>query len=228
VTIVRRLRGGSTIAAALGLALAVAGCAPTHLRGNVSITSRTAHPVRLESTFMHGGYVVEPGGTSLLLSTVPLEAFRNDEVESAQVIAIHLLWEPWPGRTPVNAEATNLMIRHVVIAQGEIGVYGGGGFGWPKGTPGRTGLGIGIENSSVALLDSTPGFRDLLTPAVIRGDVAALLDEKTTIELRDAVSQYVTDRLGRMRWVDAGPMPESTPAPISDVAPRDRVHVAAR
>ena len=189
----------------LAFATAIVGCAPTHVRGNVSITSRTAHPVRLESTFTHGGYVVEPGGTSLLLSTVPLDAFRNDEVESAQVIAIHLLWEPWPGRTPVNPEATNLMIRHVVIAQGEIGVYGGGGFGWPTGTPGETGLGIAIENSNVSLLDSTPGFRDLLTPAVIRGDVAALLDEVATVELRDAVSQYVTDRLGRMRWVGEPP-----------------------
>jgi hypothetical protein len=182
-------------------ALASSGCAPTSVRGDVSVTSRTAHPVRLESTFAYGGYVVEPSGTSLILSTVPVDAFRNDEIESAQVIAIHLLWEPWPGRTPVNPEATNLMIRHVVIAQDEIGVYGGGGFGWPKGTPGKTGLGIGIENSNVSLLDSTPGFRDLLTPAVIRGDVAAVLDETTTIELRDAVSQYVTNRLGRMRWV---------------------------
>ncbi len=191
--------------AAVAVAVFIAGgCAPRYVRGEVSVTSRTAHPVRLESTFAHGGYLIESGGATLLLSSVPLDAFRDGRVESAQVMAIRLLWEPWPGRTPVNPEATNLMIRHVVIAQDEIGVYGGGGFGWPKGTPGKTGLGIAIENSNVSLLDSTPGFRDLLTPAVIRGEVAAILDEKATVELRDAVSQFVTDRLGRMRWVGPG------------------------
>lgn len=183
----------------------VGGCAPSTVGGRVSITSRTAKPVRLESSFVHGGYALEPGGVGIVLSTVPLEDLRNGTVESAQAISIHYLWEPWPGRTPVNPEATNLMIRHVVIAGDEVGVYGGGGFGWPSGTPGETNFGIDIAGSNVSLLDSTPGFRDLLTPAVVSGDIAAALDAEGTIRLRDAISQYVTDRLGRSRWVAAPP-----------------------
>lgn len=191
-------------AIAIGAFVAVVGgCAPGRLGGRVSITSQTANPVRLDSSFTHGGYAMEPGGVALVLSSVPLEALKGGSVESAQAISIHYLWEPWAGRTPVSDEATNLMIRHVVIAGDEIGVYGGGGFGWPGGTPGETNFSIDIARSNVSLLDATPGFRDLLTPAVLRGNVVVALDAEDTIRLRDAISQYVTDRLGRSRWVAA-------------------------
>ena len=189
-----------TIAAGT-LVVSGVGCAPGRPGGRVSITSQTAKPVRLDSTFVHGGYVVEPGGVSLVLSTVPLEAIKDGTVESGQAISVHYLWEPWAGRTPVSDEATNLMIRHVVIAGDEIGVYGGGGFGWPAGTPGETNFSIDIAGSNVSLLDSTAGFRDLLTPAVLRGNLVVALDDQGTIKLRDAISQFVTDRLGRSRWV---------------------------
>ena len=80
---------------------------------------------------------------------------------------------------------------------------GGGGFGWPRGKPGDAGFGVTISGSNLALLDSTDGFRDLLTPARLAGQVDARLDETTAIRLRDVVSQIVTDGLGRTRWVDA-------------------------
>ena len=86
----------------------------------------------------------------------------------------------------------------------QVGLYGGGGFGWPRGTPGKTGFGLNISGSNLALLESTDGFRDLLTPARLSGLIGAPLDETVAIRMRDAVSQIVTDRLGSPRWVDAG------------------------
>ena len=80
----------------------------------------------------------------------------------------------------------------------------GGGFGWPKGTPGKTGFGLNIAGSNLALLDSTDGFRDLLTPARLLGSIGAPLDETVAIRMRDTVSQIVTNRLGRSQWVDLG------------------------
>lgn len=176
-------------------------CAPTAPSGSLALTSKTARPLRLDARFAHGGYAVEPAGTSIVLSTVPLEDLRKGEFENAQVVDIRVMWTPRAGRTPVSRDSTNLVIRHVVLVGDEVGIYGGGGFGWPSGTPGETGYGVEITGSSVSLVDSTDGFRDLLSPATLLGSVGSSLDAKTTVELRDLISQIVTDRLGRTRWV---------------------------
>lgn len=191
---------------ALGLVsfVLIGGCAPTQPEGSLALTSRTARPVRLDATFRHGGYADEPAGLSLVLSTVPLEALREGDFDEAQVVDIRYMWEPIAGRTPVNRNATNLTIRHIVLVGDEVGVYGGGGFGWPRGTPGETGFGVRITGSSVSLVDSTEGFQDLLSPATLLGTIGAPLDAKTAVGMRDAVSQLVTDRLGRPRWVGPG------------------------
>lgn len=198
----RPLRGVLPILLFTALSLATAGgCAPSQPEGTLALTSRTARPVRLDATFRHGGYADEPAGLSLVLSTVPLDALREGDFDEAQVVDIRYMWEPIAGRTPVNRNATNLTIRHIVLVGDEVGVYGGGGFGWPRGTPGRTGFGVRITGSSVSLVDSTDGFQDLLSPATLLGTVGAPLDAKTAVGMRDAVSQLVTDRLGRPRWV---------------------------
>ena len=118
------------------------------------------------------------------MSTVPLDALRDGKFETAQVVDIRLLWEPRAGRTLVSRDATNLVIRHVILVDGEVGIYGGGGFGWPSGTPGETGFGLEITGSSVSLVDSTEGFIDLMSPATLLGSIAGPLDAATTVEFR--------------------------------------------
>ncbi len=188
--------------------LLVGGCAPSKPGGRIALTSKTANPVRLDADFRYGGYVVEEGSSSIILSTVPLARLQADDFESAQIVDISYLWKPRAGRTPVSRESTNLLIRHVVlVGRTEAGVYGGGGFGWPRGTPGDDGFGIDIAGSSLTLIDSTEGFKDLLSPAAARGSVGGPLDATMAVRIRDAASQLVTDRLGRPRWV--GPEVES-------------------
>ena len=169
----------------------------------MTLTSRTANPVRLTTSFAHGAYTVDPAKTSVILSTIPLERLADRDFDRAEVVHVEFLWKPRAGRTPVSADATNLSIRYVVMVDEQIGIYGGGGFGWPRGKPGDAGFGVTISGSNLALLDSTDGFRDLLTPARLAGQVDAPPDETTAIRLRDVVSQIVTDGLGRTRWVDA-------------------------
>ena len=199
-TIVTLAAGRTLILASLPMISGLA-CAPTAPSGSLALTSKTARPLRLDARFSHGGYAVEPAGISMVLSTVPLDALQNGEFENAQVVDIRVMWTPRAGRTPVSRDSTNLVIRHVVLVGDEVGIYGGGGFGWPSGTPGETGYGLEITGSSVSLVDSTDGFRDLLSPATLLGSIGSSLDAKTTVELRDIISQIVTDRLGRPRWV---------------------------
>jgi hypothetical protein len=189
---------------AILMALVVSACAPTSPSGLVSVTSRTANPVQLTASFGYGAYTVDPAKVSIVLSTIPLEMLASGDFEEAQIVHVQMLWKPRAGRTPVSTESTNLSIRYVVLVDGEVGLYGGGGFGWPRGTPGKTGFGLNISGSNLALLDSTDGFRDLLTPARLSGSIGAPLDEAVAIRMRDTVSQIVTNRLGRPQWVNAG------------------------
>lgn len=188
---------GVLVAASLG------SCAPSTTAGLVTLTSRTATPVQLTTSFAYGAYTVDPAKTSLILSTVPLDRLADRDFDQAEVVHVEFLWEPRAGRTPVSSDATNLSIRYVVLVDDQIGLYGGGGFGWPRGNAGEPGFGVSISGSNLALLDSSDGFRDLLTPARLAGQLDARLDETTAIRLRDVISQIVTDRLGRTRWVDA-------------------------
>lgn len=192
------------IAAVGALAAGLLGsCAPSTTAGLVTLTSRTATPVQLTTSFAYGAYTVDPAKTSLILSTVPLDRLADRDFDQAEIVHVEFLWRPRAGRTPVSADATNLSIRYVVLVDDQIGLYGGGGFGWPRGNAGDAGFGVSISGSNLALLDSTDGFRDLLTPARLAGQLDARLDETTAIRLRDVISQIVTDRLGRTRWVDA-------------------------
>lgn len=186
-------------------AAATISCAPTSPEGFLALTSKTANPLRLDARFTHGAYAVEPAGVSMIMSTVSLEDLRTGDFENAQVVDIRVMWDPIAGRTPVSKESTNLIIRHVVLVGEEAGIYGGGGFGWPQGTPGETGFGLDITGSSVALVDSTEGFLDPFSPATLLGTIGGPLDAATTVGMRDAISQLVTNRLGRTRWVRDDP-----------------------
>ena len=89
----------------------------------------------------------------------------------------------------------------MILVDGEVGIYGGGGFGWPSGNAGRDRIRTRDHGSSVSLVDSTEGFIDLMSPATLLGSIAGPLDAATTVEFRDTITQIVTDRLGRARWV---------------------------
>ena len=191
------------------------GCAPTHPSGTVTIDSRTVDPLRLQASFGYGGYGVDAGDTSMILSTVPLKQLQEGDFEQAQVIHMQLMWIPRAGRTPVNNQATNVVIRYVVLVGEEAGVYGGGGFAWPQGSPGDKGLALNVTGSSIALLDATDGFKDLLSPAELRGWIGGPLAPDTMNLFRNTVSQIVTDRLGKALWIQEF---DHTPALMKDRA----------
>jgi hypothetical protein len=141
-------------------------------------------------------------GTSILLSDVPIEQLVSGAVRNAQIMHIELLWLPKAGETPMDPAATNTSIRHIVVSNGQVGIYGGAGFARPSENPAeRDSVSFTLRDASLALQESTEGFVDLLSPSKLTGTFSARRDDKRARELYFAVSQLVTNALGRTRYV---------------------------
>ena len=60
---------------------------------------------------------------------------------------------------------------------------------------------VSLRDASLTLLDSSDGFRDLLGPTQLTGTFTAVHDPRRCRQLHYAISQLVTDALGRSRFV---------------------------
>jgi hypothetical protein len=173
------------------------GCAAGGSAGSLTAESLGAEPAVLECQYAVGLYSARSATeVSFLLSDVPIEKLVSGEVTRANVVHLDLLWMPKPGATPMDSSATDVSIRFVVFADGEVGVYGGAGFALPDKSAGASRLRLDVEDASLTLVESTDGFVDLLSPVRLTGTVSARLNDKRTQELLFAVSQLVTNALG--------------------------------
>lgn len=193
--------------ACAGLALAalvVAGACSTPLGGTVSTTGMGDNPVRLDSEFSEGFFAVEAAQTTVAFSSIPYEALTGGSPPDGQFLHVEVLWRPKAGSTAIVPAATNLSIRLVIVSGGEIGIYGGGGFAWIKGgTEEDSSVELEITGSSLSLIDHSPGFKDLLSPAAMLGDLGASRSPGKARAYCRAASQMVTNKLGRVRYVMA-------------------------
>ncbi len=189
------------------LSAAIAGC--SLFDTPPSMTSLDAEPIVLELPYVEASYVVSASETSMLFSDVTLYELLNGPPQTASVLHAQILWGPKPGYTPVDPTATNVTLRWIVFSGGEVGVYGGAGFCWPRGKLGTGDYSISIEASTLSLIASTPGFVDLASPASITGTFSATFEPERAIRIRQAVSQLVTDAIGRPYWVEANPPTEA-------------------
>lgn len=141
--------------------------------------------------------------TTFILTDATFDDILRGKVSRGQIIHIELLWLPKPGRTSISSDATNASIRYVVVADGEVGVYAGAGFALPQGTIGRKNLTVALQDASLKLVERTPGFVDHLTPARLSGTFAAIYDPRKTRQAHYAMSQIVTDAIGRSMFIHA-------------------------
>jgi hypothetical protein len=173
-----------------------------HVRGSLRVETLSDPPAVLTADYVSIVYLDDPDGeVSFLLTDVPAQDLLRGDIEQAQVMHLQLLWEPKPGATPMDVTATNATIRHVIIADGEVGVYGGAGFALPSGKPGRGRLKIALRDATIHLLEATDGFNDPLTPARMTGNFVAEDDPQLARKVHRAISQIVTTSLGRTRFV---------------------------
>jgi hypothetical protein len=199
------------LAATVAVSCAVAGCYtfqwPWAAGTSLTTAGLSENPIKLEFEPKQCVYTVEPAHTTFFMSDLTPEQLAAGGDLTGQVINIELLWEPRPGYTPLSPTTTNLAIRLLVFSKGEAGLYGGGGFAWPRGTPGETDMKLLITGSNLSLLAKTKGFVDLLSPGEMLGTVDAPQNEQAAIVLRRTASQIITNKLGVVRWVDAAPAP---------------------
>jgi len=198
---------GIALLGAIAFTAALAGCgAFGGSTGSMRSESLGPERVVLPAAFETVVYSYNPAGdTSFFLTDIPLEDLVASYPSDGQVIHVELLWAPKPGATPMDASATNASIRYVIVADGEVGLYGGAGFAMPEGTLGRDSLTMALRDASVRLLESTPGFNDPLSPARITGTFTARHDPLLARKLHRALTQMVTNALGKPTYVRAGP-----------------------
>lgn len=173
--------------------------------GSLRAQSLGNKPVVLAGDYVAAYFWHDPNQTtSFMLSDVPIEDVLAGHVRQGQILHIELLWLPKPGATPMDSSAADASIRYVIIANGEVGVYGGAGFLMPGGSLDGKTASMSLRDSSLQLEQATSGFVDLLSPGQMVGNFTATQDEAKTRQLNFAASQLVTNALGRTRYVQRG------------------------
>ncbi len=190
-----------------------AGCASGRQSGNLRAESLGGDPVFLDRDFTTSVYAkLNSTETSFFLTDVPIVDLLAGNISTGMVVHLDLLWVPSAGATPMDSSATNVSIRYVVFAEGEVGIYGGAGFAMPHGTVGEGTVSLSLRDASLTLLDSTDGFVDLLSPARLTGKLTANLDWNQSQRMAWAVNQIVTNALGYTRLVGSTPPTDGTKA----------------
>ncbi len=189
------------IIALLGLSGA-AGCATGRVAASLRAESLGVDRVYIDGAYETAVYAdFNSVETSFFVTDIPIDDLLAGNVTTGMVVHIDLLWEPAAGKTPMDSSATNVTVRYIVFADGEMGLYGGAGFAMPKGEPGKGSMSLTLRDASMTLLDSTSGFVDLLSPARLTGKITAGLDERRSRQMAYAVNQLVTNALGYTRLV---------------------------
>jgi len=103
------------------------------------------------------------------------------------IVHLHMFIRPKAGRTPIADTASTATLRCMVLARGEIGVYGGGGFFVDGADVGDKVFDGSVRDATMRLVSATGGFNDRLGVAVFSGSVSGKLDEKTAGEMERAM-----------------------------------------
>lgn len=146
----------------LGLVLFGWGCiADNSVRLRSMAQSAADMPSLTSSAYIDEG----SGGASVFLTDLPphaLDAGTDIKTLSGRIVQIRMFLTPAAGSTPIGRSACTATVRHIILANGSIGVYSGGGFMWPSGTLGGPRFGGTVERATMRLTGSTGNFSDRL------------------------------------------------------------------
>lgn len=186
-------RAGAVLACLL-LAPLLPACARVFPPAGVRFRSIDRNTLLAPAIASSGYRAPDTSTAEFYLSDIPLrdlsEADSFDQLDGT-IVHIHLFIRPMPGKTPIEPTASSATIQAVVLARGEVGLYGGGGFLLPSGTPGDDTLGGSIEEGSIRLLASTPGFVDRLGAADFSAGISTPKNEAAAGVMAHVLEQAV-------------------------------------
>jgi hypothetical protein len=136
------------------------------------------------------------------LTDLPVDRLLNPNDSladlSGSIVHVHLFLMPKAGRTPIDDAACNSTIRHMIIAQGAMGLYGGGGFLYPSSDADDDTFHATLEDASLRLVRKGPGFADRLGAAKEIGSFNAQRDDARTRALQARFGR-MTDALSEVK-----------------------------
>ncbi len=113
------------------------------------------------------------------------------------LVHVHLFVRPQPGETPIADEACSFTVRQAVFANGQFGVYSGGGFFTPAKDLGESTNGGTFRGATLRLTHSTPGFDDRLGPSEMNGSFRAGRDDVSSAAWASLLSRAIAATEGR-------------------------------
>ncbi len=167
--------------------------------GDLSLRSRSNDGVRLDGAFATAYYSVDDQ------QRLTLVLMDGPEQKPERAVTLRMQWRPRAGKTPVDRNAINATIHYAIFSGAgseQVGIYSGAGFVFPRGELGDDTLRLSLWDSSLRLLDRTPGFNDLLGQAVLTGDFRVEHNPGETRRLIAQLDQLLTQKLGYPRVVD--------------------------
>ncbi|HAI13286.1 MAG TPA: hypothetical protein DCM28_16380 [Phycisphaerales bacterium] len=181
-----------------GALLTVVGCgapkSPAGKKiGDLTIRSLVNQGVSLTGKFKVGYYAYHDDNRMTMV------LFEGDETAPQQVLIVRMLWLPRGSKTPVNRSATNASIKHIVFAGADrniVGVYGGGGYYYPKSKPGKDRIKGAIWDGSMDLLHASKGFADRLGRVQIDGNLKVTRDDEKVEATLKSLEEELAGKIG--------------------------------
>lgn len=219
----------------LVLVTLASGCAPsvsapTGIRLDGIKTSVGLRPKLSTKAYMSA----DRSTADIYLSDLPEAALQTHASlagVSGTIVHVHLFTLPKAGKTPIDDTASTATVRTLVVSNGHLGVYGGGGFMMPSGRPGGKSMGGSIRAASVRLTGTTPGFDDKMGAAEFSATVSAPLDEPRAriiaSRFEELVRMTTPVAVGTPDKVDEKITTDSFGVPLDPASPRGQAEADA-
>jgi len=179
---------------------AAAGCGSLGFSGGSGKLTSVEHGSELSTKFTTRVYRgLEANVADFYLTDLPESVWKEGgDISnlSGSILHVHMFIAPKAGRTPIATTANSATVRWLVISEGRVGMYGGGGFFNKSGDVGDSSFGGSLAGTTLRLVHQGPGFADRLGPSVLSIPIDAEQDETTSESLARAMSSLLSSSSG--------------------------------